>query len=130
MKIGWQPRKWLEKKAKRGMHGFPVGTIAFYGPDNRRASKVAVGIASALQSELTEVRRWFAEAGDARKDDKILTEITTFLREKPRKNLGNAFPCPLFAGRDGPEAFRREVKSFPVSGGGARLPPPDRKSVV
>jgi hypothetical protein len=29
MKIGWQPRKWLNKKAKAGFRGFPVGTIAF-----------------------------------------------------------------------------------------------------
>ena len=120
MKIGWQPRKWLEKKAKRGMHGFPVGTIAFYGPDNRRASKVAVGIASAPQSELTEMRRWFSEAGDARKDDKILTEITTFLREHEVHSVamtdkiigcpheeGIDYPdgeqcpvCPYWAGRD------------------------------
>ena len=120
MKIGWRPRKWLEKKAKRGMHGFPVGTIAFYGPDNRRASKVAVGIASVPQSELTEMRRWFAEAGDARKDDKILTEITTFLREHEVHSVamtdkiigcpheeGIDYPdgeqcpvCPYWAGRD------------------------------
>ena len=44
MKIGPQPDKWLRKKAKQGMRGYPVGTIAFYGPDNRRASKVAVSV--------------------------------------------------------------------------------------
>jgi hypothetical protein len=44
MKLGWEPRKWLKKKAKRGIQGYPVGTIAYYGPDNRRASKAAVGI--------------------------------------------------------------------------------------
>jgi hypothetical protein len=31
MKIGPQPDKWLRKKAKQGMRGYPVGTIAFYG---------------------------------------------------------------------------------------------------
>ena len=61
MKLGWQPRKWLEKKAKRGMRGHPVGTIAFYGPDNRRATKAAVNIGMAPQSEPAELRRWFAE---------------------------------------------------------------------
>lgn len=44
MKIGPQPEKWLRKKAKRGMRGYPVGTIAFYRPDNQRASKVAVSV--------------------------------------------------------------------------------------
>ena len=29
MKVGWQPRKWLAKKAKAGDRGFPLGTVAF-----------------------------------------------------------------------------------------------------
>ena len=44
MKIGPQSDKWLREKAKQGMRGYPVGTVAFYGPDNRRASKVAVSV--------------------------------------------------------------------------------------
>ncbi len=34
----------LNKKAKRGFQGYPVATITYYGPDDRRASKVSVGI--------------------------------------------------------------------------------------
>ncbi len=30
MKLGWQPSKWLKKKAKAGFRGYPVRTIAFY----------------------------------------------------------------------------------------------------
>jgi hypothetical protein len=26
-------RKWLAKKAKAGNRGFPLGTVAFYGPE-------------------------------------------------------------------------------------------------
>jgi hypothetical protein len=36
--------KQLTKKARRGMRGYPLGTVAYYGPDDRRATKVAVGI--------------------------------------------------------------------------------------
>ena len=57
MKLGWQPRKWLEKKAKRGLRVYPFGAIAFYGPDNRRATKAAVSIVTAPQSEPDELRR-------------------------------------------------------------------------
>jgi hypothetical protein len=46
-----QARKRLAKRAKKGFRGFPVATVAFYGPDNRRASKLAVGIV------LAEARR-------------------------------------------------------------------------
>jgi hypothetical protein len=120
MKLGWQPRKWLEKKAKRGLRGYPVGTIAFYGPDDRRATKVAVGIVPAPQSELTEMRRWSGETGDVRMDDTILAEIVTFLREHQVQSVamtegilgcpheegidypdGETCPdCPYWAGRD------------------------------
>lgn len=81
VKLGPQPRKWLEKRIKRGMRGYPVGTIAFYGPDNSRASKVAIGIAASELAGVGELRRWFAETGDVRADKTIFTEIAAFLRE-------------------------------------------------
>ena len=61
-----QARKRLTKKAKKGFRGFPVATVAFYGPDNRRASKLAVGIVLAENEEAVELKRWFAEPGDVR----------------------------------------------------------------
>ena len=39
-----QARKRLGKKAKKGFRGFPLATIAFYGPDRSRATKLTVGI--------------------------------------------------------------------------------------
>jgi hypothetical protein len=56
------------KKAKRGMRGWPVATIAFYGPDLNRATKVAVGIVPAEDAEPSEMRNWKVETGDARTD--------------------------------------------------------------
>ena len=37
------PQYWLNKKAHRKT-GFPLATIAYYGPDDTFASKVVVGI--------------------------------------------------------------------------------------
>jgi hypothetical protein len=71
MKLGWQPRKWLDKKSKLGFRGYPVGTIAFYGPDDQRASKVAVAVIIAPGTEPVALRRWFAENGDVRNDATI-----------------------------------------------------------
>ena len=65
MKLGWQADKWLKKKAKLGFRGYPAGTIVFYGPDDTRASKVAVSIVEDDHTEPTEIHRWFAETGDA-----------------------------------------------------------------
>jgi hypothetical protein len=61
MKLGWRPRKWLDKKSKPGFRGYPVGTVAFYGPDARRASKVAVAVIVAPDTEPVALRRWVAE---------------------------------------------------------------------
>lgn len=120
MKLRRDPRKWLSKKAKAGFHGFPVGTVAFYGPDNQRASKVAVGIIPAEGSEPVDLRRWLTESGDARTDAAIGAEISEFLRGHGVHTVaitdriigcpheegvdypeGEACPqCPFWAGRD------------------------------
>ncbi|TIU38462.1 MAG: hypothetical protein E5W28_05955, partial [Mesorhizobium sp.] len=44
MKPEQRARKWIEKKAKKGVRSYPVGTVAFYGPDDSRATKVAAAI--------------------------------------------------------------------------------------
>jgi hypothetical protein len=57
MKLGWQPAKWLEKKARSGFRGYPVGTVAYYGPDDRRATKASVGIIPAEGVGATDLER-------------------------------------------------------------------------
>jgi len=122
MKLGRQPQKWLEKKSKLGFRGYPVGTIAFYGPDALRASKVAVAVIVAPDSEATALRRWFAESGDVRNNAAIFEEIASFLRGHEVRSVammkeimgcpheegidypdGEACPhCPFWAGRERP----------------------------
>ena len=89
MKIGPQPDKWLRKKAKQGMRGYPVGTIAFYGPDNQRASKVAVSVIPQEGAEPI-LHRWFSEAGDVRTDKSILAEIAAYLRQHSARSVAMA----------------------------------------
>ena len=60
----------LAKKARRGFRGYPVATIAFYGPDNKRASKVAVGIIRAEGAD-PEMTRLFDDEGDIRRNPEI-----------------------------------------------------------
>lgn len=75
------------EKSKRGNRGYPMGTIAFYGPDNRRASKAAVSIMPALHADPADLRRWFAETGDLRTDETVIAEIAAFLRENEVKSV-------------------------------------------
>ena len=114
-----QSIKRLGKKAKRGFHGYPVATIAFYGPDRTRASKVAVGIVLAEDQEPVELRRWYAEHADVRRDVQVAEEILAFLEQHGVATVammdriigcpheegidyeGPTCPlCPYWAGRD------------------------------
>ncbi len=36
--------KRLRKKARKGLRGWPIATVAFYGPNLHQATKAAVGI--------------------------------------------------------------------------------------
>ena len=50
--------KRLRKKARKGLRGWPIATIAFYGPNLTQATKVAVGIVPSENAEPQEVRDW------------------------------------------------------------------------
>jgi hypothetical protein len=79
MKIKRKPSE-LAKRAKRGFRGYPVATIAFYGPSADRASKVAVGIVEREGVEPEIVESWHSEDSDVRHDDEIGHEIAAFIR--------------------------------------------------
>src|SRR3954465_8660483 len=74
-----QARKRLTKRAKKGFRGFPVATVAFYGPDNHRASKLTVGIVLAENEEAVELKRWFAEPGEVREDARVAEEVLAYM---------------------------------------------------
>jgi hypothetical protein len=115
----FQPTKRLGKKARRGFRGYPVATIAFYGPDDRRASKVAVGIVPAEGEEAAELRHWRSDDHDVRNDPAISGAILDFIAQFDVKTVamtdriigcpheevvdyeGPVCPrCPFWANRD------------------------------
>jgi hypothetical protein len=54
--------------SKRSGAKYPLATIAAYGPDNRRATKLVVGILRrAGQKDPNQMRTWSTDAGDVRK---------------------------------------------------------------
>jgi hypothetical protein len=80
MKIKRGPTK-LQKKARRGDRGYPAATVAFYGPDATRASKVAVGIVPSYGGEPTALETWQSDSSDVRVDARIGEEILEFIRQ-------------------------------------------------
>jgi hypothetical protein len=96
----------LKKKARRGFRGYPIATIAFYGPDDKRASKVAVAILNAQGAEPTALERWFAEEGDVRADAAVGGDILRFVWDHGAKSVvmtDRIIDCPHEEGVDYPE---------------------------
>ncbi len=46
--------KRLRKKARKRLRGWPIATVAFYGPNLSQATKVAVGIVPSENAEVEE----------------------------------------------------------------------------
>ena len=112
-------RKRLGKRVKKGFRGYPVATVALYGPDDTVATKVTVGIVPAENAEVTDLRRWFSEGSDIRNDVDVAEEVLAFITEAEAKSVvmtdriigcpheegvdyeGSTCPhCPFWAGRD------------------------------
>ena len=95
----------LRRKARRGFHGYPIATVAFYGPDDTRATKVAVGIVAAEGAEADPLERWSCETGDARTDRGIEDSILAFVGEFGARTVALAeaiLGCPHEEGVDYP----------------------------
>jgi hypothetical protein len=73
--------KRLSKKSRRGFRGYPVATIAAYGPDDRHASKLVVAIIRREGEEVSDMRRWFSDTTDVRSDPKVAAEASAFIEE-------------------------------------------------
>jgi len=73
--------KRLRKKARKGMRGWPVATIALYGPNLSQATKVAVGIVPSEKAGVEEMRDWKVDRGDVRTDPGIASQILEFIEK-------------------------------------------------
>jgi hypothetical protein len=111
--------KRIVAKARRGHRGDPVGTVAFYGPDDHHATKLVVGISPDRNIGITETRKWFSdgkgESDDVRQDAKMLEEVLDFLSAQNVKSLvmtNGVYGCPHEEGVDYPEGQHCEQCSF------------------
>lgn len=101
--------KAIERKARKGFRGYPVGTVALYGPDDRKATKVAVGIVLGEGEEPAKLERWLSEDTDVRNDAEVQRAVVEFLRENQVESVVMAdriIGCPHEEGIDYPEGER------------------------
>jgi hypothetical protein len=95
----------LRKRTQQGFRGYPLATVAYYGPDNRFASKVAVGIILEEDGDVAFLERWFSQDQDVRTDPTINQEIAEFVDRHQVKSVGIAdriIGCPHEEGKDYP----------------------------
>ena len=114
--------KRLAKKARHGFRGYPVATIAFYGPDNKRASKLVARRRSGHRRVYpTDLRKWFSNFNRRTTQDlrrlpskcsrnwrhgrsrrsPCLTASIGCPHEEGIDYVGDTCPqCPFWAGRD------------------------------
>lgn len=95
----------LRRKAKRGDQGFPRATLAFYGPDDKKATKAVLGIFLREGDEGT-IHRYFSEDKDARFNVEIQKDVLARIQEHEVRSLimvDKIFGCPHEEGIDYPE---------------------------
>ena len=80
-----------------------MATVAFYGPTDRQATKVAVGIIRTEGADAEPLERWFSEEGDVRSDATIAGHVTAFIERYGAKTVAltdRIIGCPHEEGVD------------------------------
>ena len=100
-------RSALRRQAQKGFRGYPIATIAYYGPDDKFASKVAVGIMLREEDEeIAGLKRWYSEGPDVRLDPSINLQIVEFIkgyRVRSVVMVDRIIGCPHEEGIDYPK---------------------------
>jgi len=97
-------KKKIANKARKGFRGYPVATIAYYGPTDKKATKVTVGIVAGENEEAYPLKSWFSEL-DVRNDALILEGVLSFIAEHDAKTVvmtDRIIGCPHQEGIDYP----------------------------
>ena len=106
MKLHNTALKPLYKKSKKGHRGFPLATVAFYGPSNTKATKIVVSIIEFENSDPTHLEKWFSEQGDIRTNPIIGREVSDYVKAKNITSVvitDRIIGCPHEEGIDYPE---------------------------
>jgi hypothetical protein len=94
----------MSKKSKEGRRArLPVATVAYYGPDDRTPTKVAVGIVTEWEKEPVELKRWWGK--DVNRNLAIQKEVAEFIKAHGAQSVvitDGVIGCPHEEGIDFP----------------------------
>ena len=96
----------LAKRSRRGFRGFPAATVAYYGPDDARASRVVVTIVPAKEAEPTHQATFTSATADVREDPLVGENVMAFVEKHEALSVVVAeeiLGCPHEEGVDYPE---------------------------
>jgi len=100
------PSRW-DSNFRPAFRGYPVATVAFYGPNDKLATKVVVSVIFTESNEPDVLNRWFSEGDvDVRYDLAIGEQILAFLKPyAPHSTVvtDRIIGCPHEEGTDYPE---------------------------
>jgi hypothetical protein len=99
-------RYYLEKRAKQGFRGYPIATIAFYGPTADFASKVAVAVFRTEGGEPEVLERFFSQWPDVRFDEGVGERVLSVIQTHGVQSVvmtDSIIGCPREEGIDYPE---------------------------
>ena len=99
--------KRLKRKARKGFRGYPIATVAFYGPHQKFASKAAVGIILQEDEDVAFLERWVSDDADVRLDRGINEQIFQFVQNHEVRSVvmsEGIIGCPHEEGVDYPES--------------------------
>ena len=96
----------LSKRSRRGFRGFPAATVAWYGPDDTRATKAVVSIVPDKGSEPTHQATFVGGGADLREDPFTGDQVVAFVEKHDAVSVfvaGKILGCPHEEGVDYPE---------------------------
>ena len=95
----------LAKRSRRGFRGFPAATVAYYGPDDTRASRAVVTIVPAKDAEPVHQAVFASETVDLREDPYTGDKVMAFVEKHEALSVVVAVEilgCPHEEGVDFP----------------------------
>jgi hypothetical protein len=98
--------KGLERRAREGFKGYPLGIIAFYGYTDKAASKAVIGIVKAAGAAADNIKTWIFPNGDLRKDVPSLKALFRYIEAHQVVSVAltpGIYYCPHEPGVDFPE---------------------------
>jgi hypothetical protein len=100
-----QAKKALSKKIKKGFRGYPIATVALYGPTDKKATKLVVGIVMQENGDAEQMKKWYSN-DDVMKEPDVFEEVLEFIQTNGAKSVGmldRIVGCPHEEGIDYPE---------------------------